>query len=233
MMDPIHPPVEIEQTRNRHSRAFVRGDTIVIRLAGGLSRWEQERHIQNLLRRMSKAVLKMRHLKTVDPLRPLLNGEGKLTVQPVIGPPCTFELNPGKRTKSKRTPEGWNVTIGPRVRRATLHRLLWKLIGEYVRKDLESFMDDINDTTLQVSWDRLRIGYATSQWGSCSMRGVIMLNSVLLFTTPDILRYVIVHEFAHRIVPGHTPSFWRAVERGCPDHKALRKELRTMRICRL
>ncbi len=228
-----NPPVRIEQTRNRTSRAFVRDEAIVIRLAGGLSVSERREHIANLVRRMTRALEKRRDLITIDPLRPLLDGAAALTLEPIIGTPCTIELIAGKRVKTQRTRRGWRLTISPRVRREALHRFLWRLIAEHCRDAIEEYMDELNDSTLQVSWSRLTLRYASSQWGSCGANGVIMLNPVLLFTSKNLLRYVIVHEFAHRRFRGHGKGFWKEVTRGCPDQEILKKRLRNIRIPRL
>ncbi len=228
-----NPSVRIEQTKNRTSRAFVRDEAIVIRLAGGLSAAERRAHVQNLVRRMMRALERSSRHVTIDPLRPLLTGTPSLTLSPVIGPPCTIELLAGKRVKTQRTKSGWRLTVSPRVRRKALHRFLWKLVAEHCRDDIEEYMDDLNDSTLQVSWSRLKLSYATSQWGSCGPTGVIMLNPVLLFTSKDLLRYVIIHEFAHRRFRGHGKGFWKEVTRGCKDQETLKRRLRTMRIPRL
>ncbi len=225
--------VIVEQTHNRHSRAYVRDGSIVIRLAKNLSGTEEHRHIESLLRRMSGYIERERRYTTINPLRPILDGAQELTLEPVIGSPLIFRLRPGTRSRTTKTPDGWTLTIGKGVRRKTLHRLLWKLVGEHCRSELETLMDEINDQVPQVSWKRLKIGYAASQWGSCGPDGTIMLNSVLLFTSPDILRYVIVHEFAHCRVKGHSRAFWEEVEKACPDHKEIRKRVKMMRICRL
>jgi predicted metal-dependent hydrolase len=227
------PPVRIEVTRNRTSRAYVREETIVIRLAGGLSAAERREHVENLVRRMTKAFERHSANTVIDPLRPLLTGETSLTLKPVIGGPCTIELLAGKRVKTQRTKQGWRLTVAPGVRRKALHRFLWRLVAEHCRSAIEEYMDELNDATLQVSWARLKLGYASSQWGSCGQNGVIMLNPVLLFTSKDILRYVILHEFSHRRFRGHGKGFWAEVARGCPDQEALKKKLKTMRICRL
>lgn len=52
------------------------------------------------------------------------------------------------------------------------------------------------------------------RWGSCTpSTGVIRLSSRLR-TMPDwVVDYVLVHELAHLVEPGHTPAFHRLVAR--------------------
>ena len=125
------------------------------------------------------------------------------------------------------------ITVGPGMRRKQLHRLLWNCVSASLKQSVEYFIDDVNDARMQVGWKDLRLGHASSQWGSCGADGRIMLNAVLLFTTVDFLRYVIVHELAHRTVRNHSKAFWTEVARGCPDHKEIRAAMKRHRICRL
>jgi len=53
-----------------------------------------------------------------------------------------------------------------------------------------------------------------SRWGSCTPSTGSVRISTRLAAFPDWVRdYVIVHELAHLRVPGHTPAFWRLVDR--------------------
>lgn len=226
-------PHRIERSSNRHSRAFEQDGTIVIRLARGLTLHEEETHVQNLLRRMTARLVRDAHLTTIDPFRPLLKGTDSLTMALPSGESIGFTLTPANRTSAKYANGVWQIGIGPRVRRAPFHRFLWKLLSENMREHVTSRVREINARTLRVPIERVRLGYASSQWGSCSRTGVIMLNASLLFLPDPLFEYVVIHELAHRLVPGHTPKFWDTVTSVCPDQRALRKELRRYRICRL
>ena len=52
-----------------------------------------------------------------------------------------------------------------------------------------------------------------SRWGSCTpTEGSIRLSSRLQGMPAWVVDYVLVHELAHLLVPGHGPDFWREVE---------------------
>ena len=54
----------------------------------------------------------------------------------------------------------------------------------------------------------------TSRWGSCTPGEKSIRLSTRLRGMPDwVVDYVLVHELAHLIEPGHTPEFWAWVER--------------------
>src|ERR671929_539692 len=52
------------------------------------------------------------------------------------------------------------------------------------------------------------------RWGSCTpMDGSIRISSRLASEPAWVLDYVIVHELAHLVVPGHDRRFWALVQR--------------------
>lgn len=52
------------------------------------------------------------------------------------------------------------------------------------------------------------------RWGSCTPDdGSIRLSTRLQGMPPWVVDYVLVHELAHLLVPGHGPVFWAEVER--------------------
>ncbi len=64
------------------------------------------------------------------------------------------------------------------------------------------------------------------RWGECHLQGHLRFNWRLVLLSPDILDYLVVHELAHFIVPGHPPRFWREVEKYLGDFAARRRWLR-------
>ena len=51
------------------------------------------------------------------------------------------------------------------------------------------------------------VGDASSRWGSCSADGRIRFNMRLLFAPPDVRRFVVAHEVAHRVHMNHGAAF--------------------------
>ncbi|MET9223602.1 M48 family metallopeptidase [Streptomyces sp. NPDC088197] len=52
-----------------------------------------------------------------------------------------------------------------------------------------------------------------SRWGSCTpSEGSIRLSHRLQGMPEYVIDYVLLHELAHLLVPGHGPSFWRLLE---------------------
>jgi predicted metal-dependent hydrolase len=76
-----------------------------------------------------------------------------------------------------------------------------------------------------VSYSQVSVRRQRSRWGSCSARGTISLNCCLLFQRPEVVDYLLVHELTHVKHMNHSARFWQAVERHCPDWRALDREL--------
>lgn len=221
---------KIEYTRNKHSRAVYRGNTIIIRLARNLSKTEEQDHIQNLLRRMTHLVLQEKQKTVIDPFRFLLEGGSTQTVTINTGKKVVFTLVPGDRTTARRTMTGWKVSVGPQIRRRALHRFLWSLLAKQESVRIENLVRSINDDTYRARISDVKLAFATTQWGSCSPKGIIMLNTALLFLPPSLLRYVIIHELAHRRHANHSSAYWREVESVMPNYKKAYDALHDYRL---
>ena len=168
--------------------------------------------------------------KLIDPFGSLLAGDEKATVRLASGKRYTFTLRPGAKTKATRTTRGFRITVGPKVRRSQLHRFLWKTLADAEKPRIEKLVESINEQTLGVEYSKVRFAFASSQWGSCSPRGVIMLNAALLFVPPSVLKYVIVHELAHRRRSDHSPIYWQWVTNAMPRWKQAKELLYEYRL---
>ena len=77
-----------------------------------------------------------------------------------------------------------------------------------------------------VSYGRITIRSQRSRWGSCSSKGNLNFNCLLILCPEEVRDYVVVHELCHRIEMNHSPKFWAQVERVCPDYRVHRKWLK-------
>lgn len=64
-----------------------------------------------------------------------------------------------------------------------------------------------------------------ARWGSCSSRGTITLNLLLIKATKECIDYVIMHELCHLKEKHHGPRFWHLLEKLMPDYKERRRRL--------
>ena len=106
--------------------------------------------------------------------------------------------------------EQWVATILRRLaererRRRPSDSALHDRAGELSRRYLDGLAEPVS-----VRW----VDNQRTRWGSCTPdEGTIRLSTRLRGMPAWVLDYVLVHELAHLLVPGHGPEFWDLVAR--------------------
>jgi len=110
-----------------------------------------------------------------------------------------------------------------------LDRFTYEDINNMASRALEIFPKLVEKyaKNIGVSYGRITIRNQKTRWGSCSAKGNLNFNC-LLMEAPDYVRdYVIIHELCHRIHMNHSKEFWSLVRSEMPDYKIAEKWLKT------
>lgn len=85
-------------------------------------------------------------------------------------------------------------------------------VRECIKAEFLTTAKEIIRTVPRELWpSRVSLRDTTSRWGSCSSNGHISLSWRLAFAPYDVMRYVIMHELAHRKHMNHSDEFWAFV----------------------
>ena len=79
---------------------------------------------------------------------------------------------------------------------------------------------------LGVDYGRITIRAQRTRWGSCSSKGNLNFNCLLMLTPPAIIDSVVAHELCHRRHMDHSPAFYAELSRVCPDYRECRAWLK-------
>lgn len=72
---------------------------------------------------------------------------------------------------------------------------------------------------MDVTFENVFVKAQRTRWGSCSSKGNINLNCLLIKVPPYVRKYVIVHELAHRKEMNHSERFWKEVASEIPEYQ--------------
>ena len=70
-----------------------------------------------------------------------------------------------------------------------------------------------------VTYGRITIRCQRTRWGSCSSKGNLNFNCLLMLCPREVLDSVIVHELCHLKYMNHSASFYAEVLRILPDYR--------------
>ncbi|MBO4290055.1 MAG: M48 family metallopeptidase [Lachnospiraceae bacterium] len=69
-----------------------------------------------------------------------------------------------------------------------------------------------------VTYGRITIRSQRTRWGSCSSKGNLNFNCLLMLAPPMVLDSVVAHELCHRKEMNHSPKFYAEVRRLFPEY---------------
>jgi len=157
------------------------------------------------------------------------------TISIVIRPNGEVEVRCPRRC-SKREVDAFVVSKEAWIRKhmeAIAQRQLQPILSGQELKDLANKAAAVLPEKVQriaqsmdVTCGRITIRSQRTRWGSCSPKGDLNFNCLLMLCPEEVQDYVVIHELCHRKEMNHSSRFWAEVENYCPDYRIHRKWLK-------
>ena len=103
-----------------------------------------------------------------------------------------------------------------------------------LRKEARARLTELTErwaNRIGVSYGNISIRGQKTRWGSCSSKGNLNYNYLLMLCPDEVVEYVVIHELCHRIHMNHSMKCWEKIEEYCPQHKQARKWLKQNGHC--
>lgn len=104
--------------------------------------------------------------------------------------------------------------------------ILKRWLKNQLREELD-FKVRLFASILGVKYRKIYIRFQRTKWASCSKKGNLSFN-LMLMALPESLRdYIIIHELTHMKIQRHGSQFWGLIGEYYPEYKEAEKKLKT------
>lgn len=112
------------------------------------------------------------------------------------------------------------VSREPTLTRADVEALAQKAV-EVLPQKVEYYAQKIG-----VTYNRITVRCQKTRWGSCSAKGNLNFNCLLMLFPDAVIDSIVVHELCHRKYMNHSPQFYAEVNKVFPEYASCRKWLK-------
>ena len=214
--------IEVIFSKKRSSSVSIKNDVIVFRMSSYLNEKQFQEHFANLLKRIvKKEEIKTSQMNYFTFKEVLDRGYFKFSNE-------IYRLK-YERIKGVKLSEENIICVNPQIDNELLEKKIIKLLINKYENRIMKYVKEVNNSTYKfLELGKVCLKYVNSKWGHCTYKNDIMINLKLLNAPIEILNYVIIHELAHIKHKNHSISFWKEVEKFCPNHKKIRKDLKLL-----
>jgi len=133
--------------------------------------------------------------------------------------PLQFKHHHKKRLKVQISKDSINLFINKKMNFTTEEKRI-ALNKFYKSSGIEILEKVIKEKSQLMGLYPAKVTYRAqkTRWGSCSSQGNLSMNWKLIFSPPESLEYVVIHELAHLKHQDHSKKFWSLVSTYSPDY---------------
>lgn len=146
-----------------------------------------------------------------------------------LGEQLQLQLRVAGKNSVSLQGEQLQVVISSRVKAENQQSHVKKLVKDWYKQTLAEYLETQTRyyaKLMGVAPASVSVRSYTRRWGSCSAKGTVTFNLLLMMAPKWVIDYVIVHELAHLVHLNHSARFWALVERYYPEHKAAKQYLK-------
>jgi predicted metal-dependent hydrolase len=160
----------------------------------------------------------LRHLRKPDRL-----GTGELLLR---GQPVTVrvEHHPHRRGGNRVVLRDNELIVISGASPVPVARTLESWLREQARITIKQELEQVT-TRLGRTPGRIFVMGQRTKWGSCSASRNLSFNWRLILAPVSVLRYLVIHEAVHLVIPDHSARFWLTVQSHCPGMERARQWL--------
>ncbi len=221
-------PVRIMFEQRFNNRVTVNKNGILIRISERMSKEEQRKNIDNLLKWAKQKLGDKPELMESSPQRKYVNGE----ILQVGDYEFVISIFYHDSTKSTAKIFKNNIVLSlpkgltPDAEDNSCSYLVAKCLCKFFLPIVTERIHELNNRYFRKDVKQITMKHATSFWGHCSRTGNIVISVRLLFAPAKVVDYVLIHELAHLVHHDHSPRFWKVVEQVMPDYQNAEKHLK-------
>ncbi|PJE58318.1 MAG: metal-dependent hydrolase [Candidatus Portnoybacteria bacterium CG10_big_fil_rev_8_21_14_0_10_36_7] len=87
-------------------------------------------------------------------------------------------------------------------------------------------IEELNNELYKFKFNQITVKNQKTRWGSCSKKRNLNFNYKILFLSPRMRDYIIIHELCHLREFNHSNKFWRLVAKAIPNYVDIVEELK-------
>lgn len=110
---------------------------------------------------------------------------------------------------------------------------LKEYLKKWYRKESEKLVQDRiihcrekSQIMMKLTPSSVKVKEQKKRWGSCTSNKDIYINSKISMVKPEVLDYILIHEFSHLVHMNHSKDFYNLVESIMPNYKIYEKWLK-------